>query len=102
VLGVLWHEESSSALDAFGWVHVEDDWASPDLNGSQPLVGRGSSVPVSAGTRPSLELMLHSTHPCSHGDPEVLQHGEHSGALSRLCWAQKEDGRVEISLSKTR
>ena len=53
VLGVLWHEESSSALDAFGWVHVEDDWASPDLNGSQPLVGQGSFVPVPAGTRPS-------------------------------------------------
>ena len=52
VLGVLWHEESSSALDAFGWVHVEDDWASPDLNGSQPLVGQGSSVPVPAGTNP--------------------------------------------------
>jgi hypothetical protein len=28
----------------------------PDQNGSQPLVGQGSSVPVPAGTRPSVIL----------------------------------------------
>ena len=35
----------------------------------------------------SLELILCSTHPFSRSDPNVLQHGEHSGALSSLCWA---------------
>ena len=53
VLGVLWHGESIGALDALGWVHAEDGRAGPDLNGSQPLVGHGSSVPVPAVTRPS-------------------------------------------------
>ena len=53
VLGVLQCGESSGALDALGCVHAEDGGAVPDLNGSQPLVGRGSSVPVPAGTRPS-------------------------------------------------
>ena len=56
VLGVLWHGESSGALDALGQVHTEDGGAGTDLNGSQPLVGRGSFVPVPAGTRPSLIL----------------------------------------------
>ena len=53
VLEVLWHGESSGVLDALGWVHAEDGRAGPDLNGSQPLVGLGSFVPVPAGTRPS-------------------------------------------------
>ena len=39
VLGVLWHGESSGALDTLGWFHEEDDRAGPDLNGPQPLVG---------------------------------------------------------------
>ena len=56
VLGVLWRGESFAALDALGWVHAEDGGAGPDLNGSQRLVGRGSSVLVSAGTRSSLIL----------------------------------------------
>ena len=56
VLGVLWHGESSGALDALGQVHTEDGGAGPDLNGSQPLVGWGSFVPVPAGTRPSAIL----------------------------------------------
>jgi hypothetical protein len=38
-----------------------------------------------------LKLMLCSIHQCSQGDPEILQHGEHSGDLSSLRWAQKED-----------
>ena len=53
VLGVLWHGESSGALDALGRVHSVDGGAGPDLNGSQPLVRWGSFVPVPAGTRPS-------------------------------------------------
>ena len=53
VLGVLWRGESSGDLNALRWVHAVDGGAGPDLNGSQPLVRRGSSVPVPAGTRPS-------------------------------------------------
>ena len=53
VLGVLWRGESSGALDALGRVHAEDGGAGPDLNGSQPLVGQNSFVPVPAVTRPS-------------------------------------------------
>jgi hypothetical protein len=52
VLGVLQRGESA-ALDALGWVHVEHGRVGPYLNGSQPLVRRGSFVPVPAGTRPS-------------------------------------------------
>jgi hypothetical protein len=53
VLGVLWLGESSGALDALGRVHAEDGSAGPDLNGTESLVGKGSSVPLPAGTRPS-------------------------------------------------
>jgi len=53
VLGVLQRGESSGILDALGWFHTEDGRAVPDLNVSQPLVRRGSSIPVPAGTRPS-------------------------------------------------
>ena len=53
VLGLLRRGESSGALNALGLVHTEDGRAVPNLGGSQPLVGRGSSVPVPAGTRPS-------------------------------------------------
>jgi hypothetical protein len=56
VLAVLWHGETSGALDALGWVHTEDGRSGPDLNGSQPLVGPGSFVPLPASTRPSLIL----------------------------------------------
>ena len=34
------------------------------------------------------DVVFHSIH-----YPEVLWYGEHSGALSALCCAQKEDGR---------
>ena len=53
LLGVLWHGESSGALDALSWVHAEDGGACPNLNRSQPLVRWGSSFPVPAGKRPS-------------------------------------------------
>jgi hypothetical protein len=53
VLGVMQYGESSGALDALGQVQAEDGRAGPGLNGSQPLVRRGSFVPVPAGTRPS-------------------------------------------------
>ena len=56
VLGVLLCGESSGALDALGQVHAEDGGAGPDLNGSQPLMGWRSFVPVPAGTRPSTIL----------------------------------------------
>ena len=56
VLGVLLCGESSGALDALCHVHSEDGGAGPDLNGSQPLVWRGSLAPVPAGTRPSTIL----------------------------------------------
>ena len=56
VPGVLQSGESSGALDALDWVHAEDGGAGPDLNGSQPLVRWGSSVPVPAGTRLSVIL----------------------------------------------
>ena len=56
VLGVLWHGESSGALDTLGRVHAEDGGAGPDLNGSQPLVRWVSFVPIPAGTRPSVIL----------------------------------------------
>ena len=46
VLEVLWRGESSVALDVLGLVHEEDGGAGSDLNGSQPLVGRGPFVPV--------------------------------------------------------
>ena len=50
------YEEIVGALDARGWVHAEDSGAGPNLSGSQTLVGRGSFVPVPAGTRPSAIL----------------------------------------------
>ena len=53
MLGILQRGESSGALDALGQVHKEDGRACPNRNGSQPLVGQGSFVPVPAGTRPS-------------------------------------------------
>ena len=56
VLGVLWHGESSGALDALGQVHAEDGGAGPDLNGSQPLGEGDSFVPVPAVTRSSAIL----------------------------------------------
>jgi hypothetical protein len=52
-LGFLRCGEFSGVLDALGRVHAEDGRAGHDLNGSQPLVGLGSFVPVPAGTRPS-------------------------------------------------
>ena len=54
VLGVLRCGESSDALDALGRVQAEDGGAGSDLNGSQPLIGHGSFVPVLTGTRPSV------------------------------------------------
>ena len=56
MLEVLLCGSSSGALDALGLVHAEDGRAAPDLNGSLPLVGWGSSVPVPTGTRPSVIL----------------------------------------------
>ena len=56
VLGVLRRRLSSVALYALGWVHTEDGRAGPDLSGSQPLVRRGSFVPIPACTRPSAIL----------------------------------------------
>ena len=56
VLGVLQCGESSGVLVALGGVHTEDGRAGPDLNGSQPMVGWGSCLPVPAGTRPSAIL----------------------------------------------
>ena len=58
VLSVLWalrHGQSSRALDTLSRVQA-DGGADPDLKGSQPLVGQGSFVPVSASTRPSVIL----------------------------------------------
>ena len=56
VLGVLWCGVYSGVLDALGRVHSVDGGAGPDLNGFQPLVGRGSFAPVPVGTRPSTIL----------------------------------------------
>ena len=53
VLGVLQSGEASGVLDALSRVHEEDGRAGPHLNGSQPLVRRGSLVSVLAGIRPS-------------------------------------------------
>ena len=53
VIGVLLCGESSGALDTLSCVHTEDGRAGPNVKRSQPLVGQGSSIPVSAGTRPS-------------------------------------------------
>jgi|UPI0000F4E192 hypothetical protein len=49
VLGFLWNGESSVAPDDLSWVHAENGLAGPGLNGFQPLVGQGSSVPAPAG-----------------------------------------------------
>ena len=62
VLGVLQCGESSEALNALGRVHAEDGGAGPNWKESQPLVGRGSFVPVPVFLLNSLELMLHTTH----------------------------------------
>jgi hypothetical protein len=43
VLGALWRGESSGALDTLSQVHTEDGGTEPDLNGSHPLIGWGSS-----------------------------------------------------------
>jgi hypothetical protein len=45
-------KESSEALDSLGQVHAEDGRVGPDWKESQPLIGHGSFVPVSAGTGP--------------------------------------------------
>ena len=42
LLGVLWRGESSGALNALGWVYMEDGGAGPYQKGSQPLFGRRS------------------------------------------------------------
>ena len=44
------------ALNSLHRVHAEDGGAGPYLNGSQPLVRRGSFVPVPDVTRPSAIL----------------------------------------------
>ena len=56
VLGFLQYGESFGALDTLCRVHAEVGGVGPDLSGFQPLVGRGSFVPVPAGTRLSLIL----------------------------------------------
>ena len=53
MLGILWCGVSSAALEALGLAQVEDGGSGPDQNGSQPLVGRCSFVPVPVGARPS-------------------------------------------------
>ena len=55
MLGVLLRGESSVAL---GPVHEEDGGAGPNLNGSQPLIRRGSVVPIPAGTSSFPSLLL--------------------------------------------
>jgi hypothetical protein len=52
VLGILRGGESSCVLEALDRVHAEDGGAGPDLNGSQPLGGQGSFVPVPAAIDP--------------------------------------------------
>ena len=37
MLGVLWHGDSSEALDSLSLVHAENVRAGPDINGFQPL-----------------------------------------------------------------
>ena len=56
VLGMLGVLRCGESFGALGPVHTEDGGSGPDLNGSQPLVGWGSFVPVPAGTRPSTIL----------------------------------------------
>ena len=90
VLGSLRNGESSGALDALGQVHTEDGGAGPDLNGSQPLVGRGSFAPVHVGTRPSGILWNRCCVPLT-SDPKILgvlehlQHGESFGNCGTVC-----------------
>jgi hypothetical protein len=60
VLGVLWHGESSGALDTLGWVHAEDGRAGPDWNGQAEFL-----CPCFCWHKTlhdSLELILRSTH----------------------------------------
>jgi hypothetical protein len=71
VLGVLQDVESSGALDTPGQIQAEDDGAGPDLNGSQPLVRRGSFVSVPSETRPSVILWNRCCIPLTH-DPKVI------------------------------
>ena len=52
MLGILRGGESSCVLEALDRVHAEDGGAGPDLNGSQPLGGQGSFVPVPAAIDP--------------------------------------------------
>ena len=95
VLGVLRIGESSGSLDALGWVHVEDGGADPDRNRSQPLFMWGSFVPGPAGTIPSAILWSCCCIPLT-SDPQVLQCGESSGVLGRLCRVQAEDGCYKV------
>ena len=71
MLGVLRSRESSGALDALGQVHTEDGRAGPKLNGSQPLVGLGSFVPVPADIRASQILCIQCCVPLTC-DPKVI------------------------------
>jgi hypothetical protein len=56
VLGILWCGESSGALSSCHWAQKKDGVFGPNKKVSQPLVGQGSSIPVLAGTRPSMIL----------------------------------------------
>ena len=71
MLEVLLCGASSIAQDVLGPVYAEDGRAAPDLNGSQPLVGWGSSVPVPTGTRPSVILWSWCCILLTH-DPKVI------------------------------
>ena len=93
VLRVLRGGESSSALNALGRRGRWWGWPLPERIPASGWVGFLCHCSCWHKTlRDSLELMLHSTHPCSRGEPDALWCGEHSGVLSGLCWAQKEDG----------
>ena len=89
---VLHHGQHSGDLSSLCWPQKEYcwEWPQPEWIPASGLVGFLRLCSCWHKTLfNSLELMLHSTHPWSWGDPEILRFGEHSAALSGLPWAQK-------------
>jgi hypothetical protein len=95
LLGVLWCGESSGALDTFGQVQAEDGGGGPWPEGIAASGHAGLLHPCSCWRKTlldSLDLMLHSTHTWSWGDPEVLQSREYFRTPGGFQRFQKEDG----------
>jgi hypothetical protein len=72
VLGFLWCREYSRAPGGVCWVQKEDGGGGPNHMGFQPLVRRGSFVPLPAGIRLFVILWSWCWVPLTQVDPKVI------------------------------